>query len=262
MINLRFKRNWNGVPIIKDTEIDVIVEQILTQYKPDLLTNPRALDIDDFALYYLGLKQDFQFLSHCGCIWGLMIFNNTRKVPVYVPELKQAEYIKAEAGTIIIDNTLLEDATESRYRSTMAHECGHWIFHKELFTINEAQVSLYDEPQNLSIACRSKDIEGNAGRRLITQNDWIEHHAKYFSAALLMPKKAMEIACYEAKQERLVISNEDLVYYISHLFKVSPASASIRIRQLGLGISNVAAMNRTLFNVNDLPSRFELIEDF
>ncbi|MBP3887683.1 MAG: ImmA/IrrE family metallo-endopeptidase [Cellulosilyticum sp.] len=262
MIKPSFKRNWNGVPIIKDKEIDVIVEQIITQYNPKLLTNPQAIDIDDFALYYLNLKQDFKFLSHCGCIWGMMVFNDTRKVPVYNPELELAEYIEAEEGTIIIDNTLLDDSTEYRYRSTMAHECGHWIFHKDMFIVNEMQSSLFDEPRELAIACRSKDIEGQSGRRLVTTNDWIEHHAKYFSAALLMPKSLMEIACHEAKQNGLVTTNEALIRYISRIFEVSPTSARIRIQQLGLGISNVAVMNRNLFNWNDLPSRFELIEDF
>lgn len=265
MIEPDFMRNKNGMPIIRDKEIDVIVEQILTQYKPELLTRPGVLDVDDFALYYLGLQQDFQYLSHCGIIWGMMVFNDTHKVPIYLPELKQADYTEAKEGTIIIDNTLLEDTTEYRYRSTMAHECGHWIFHKDMFSGDKLQVSLFDEPIEATIPCRSKDIESSGRRRLITPHDWIEHHAKYFSAALLMPKKAVQLVCTEIKSEMkmtrrcLSIQNAELINEVAHTFEVSHSSAQIRIQQLGLQATAAEIMSTRFFE--NIPSRFELIED-
>lgn len=268
MVKPNFRTNSNGLPIVKDKEIDSIVEQLLTQYKPELLTNPTALDVDDFALFFLKLNQHFDYLSNCGCIWGRMVFNNTHKVPVYVPELNQADYISAKEGTIIIDNTLLEDKTEYRYRSTMTHECGHWIFHRNMFLVDEQQMNLFNEIPQPSILCRAIDIDGypSIRRQLITPHDWMEHHAKYFSASLLMPKKAVEMVCSEVNSEiryqNIVIANERLVRYIANVFQVSPTSAQIRIKQLGLDIKpKPEIVGRSFWALNDLPSYFELIQD-
>lgn len=48
-----------------------------------------VIDIDGFAQSYLGLTQDFQYLSHNGIYLGMMIFNDTNKVPVYDPATKE-----------------------------------------------------------------------------------------------------------------------------------------------------------------------------
>ena len=269
MVKPKFRTNSSGLPIVRDKEIDIIVEQLLTQYKPELLTNPVALDVDEFALFFLKLNQHFEYLSNCGCIWGMMIFNNTYKVPVYVPELKQADYISAKEGTIIIDNTLLEDKTEYRYRSTMTHECGHWIFHQDMFRVNEHQINLFSEMVETTIPCRGVDIDSNRfeKRAFITSHDWMEHQAKYFSAATLMPKRAMELICnefryeFERRYQDIETINEQLAREVSSIFNVSPRSAQIRIKQLGLEVKEPELIGKSFFCLNDLPSYFELLQD-
>ena len=87
-------------------EIDVIGQNIVGDFMPEALKSPQEIDIDLLAQDYLGMDQDFQYLSHCGVYLGMTVFNDTDKVPVYDPQNNCAEYISAKAHTVIIDKTL------------------------------------------------------------------------------------------------------------------------------------------------------------
>lgn len=106
--------------------------------------SPQEIDIDLLAQDYLGMEQDFQYLSHCGVYLGMTVFNDTDKVPVYDPSTNRAEYISAKAHTVIIDRTLLENNQEHRYRFTMGHEAGHEFLHKEYFAYDPDQLTIWD----------------------------------------------------------------------------------------------------------------------
>lgn len=268
MINLRFKTNRTGVPILFNTDIDSDAEVLLRDYNPDLLKIPQPLDVEDFTENYLGLNIHPDNLSHNGSIWGRMVFNN-RLIPVYVPELGRAEYCPIEANTVVIDNSLLDSPDEFAFRSTMMHECGHDLYHPQIYREDDNQLSMFHlKPPQERIAatlCRSTDIEGNGGskkqRSLKSDRDWIEHHAKYFSAAMLMPKSMVKLICNEAGlRERLTdeccgFEETFLAQHLSDVFNVSPASAKIRIKQLNLGFENVPNRHPRLF-VRGYPSRF------
>lgn len=49
------------------------------------LSEPQEIDIDDFAFNYLGLSQDFQYLSHNGMYLGMMVFKDTKRFPYTCP---------------------------------------------------------------------------------------------------------------------------------------------------------------------------------
>lgn len=89
------------------------------------MTTPTEIDVDRFITRYLGLEQDFQYLSHCGVFLGMTVFNDTDRVPVFNPDRWEAKYIPVKAGTVIIDNILLEENQEHRYRFTCGHEAAH-----------------------------------------------------------------------------------------------------------------------------------------
>lgn len=55
----------------------------------------------------------------------MTVFNDTNKVPVYIHETNIEEYISAKARTVIIDNNLLEEYQEHRYRYIMGHDIFH-----------------------------------------------------------------------------------------------------------------------------------------
>lgn len=125
------RRKRSGAPILSRKEIDDIAENLIADFCPEALRTPQQIDIDLFVQDYLKMDQDYQYLSHCGVYLGMTVFNDTDKIPVYDPVTDRAEYISAKARTVIIDNTLLEENQEHRYRFTMGHESGHGYFHSE-----------------------------------------------------------------------------------------------------------------------------------
>lgn len=121
MYQPKLRKQRSGIPIMRNSEIDVHAEEFLLDYKPSLLKTPQPVDIEAFAEFYLDLALDYAYLSHCGLILGRMVFQETERVPVYLPEEKCADYLYAKRGTLLIDNTLLEDRKEYRLRSTIGH---------------------------------------------------------------------------------------------------------------------------------------------
>lgn len=174
MYEPQFRCRKNGVPILSHDEIDTDVEMFIRDFKPELLKKPGETDIEGFVEFYLGLTPEYNNLTHCGLILGRMVFNDNNKIPIYDPEAKKAEYIFARRGTVMIDNTLLED--EHRFRSTMGHEAGHWIYQQSYFYKDPFQMTLFSNIENTSTACRRFDIEGgecNEGGRksLVSDHD-------------------------------------------------------------------------------------------
>ncbi|MDD3140176.1 MAG: hypothetical protein PHX08_14540 [Lachnospiraceae bacterium] len=195
MYQPKLRKQSNGIPVLKNCEIDDHAEAFLRDYNVSLLTPPQPIDIEALAEFYLNLSLDYVYLSHCGLILGRMVFRKVEQVPVYLPEENCADYLYADRGTLFIDNTILDDQKEYRLRSAIGHECGHWLFHSDYYMGKGRK----NDQKNLFLAenngCKNTDIEGGteaAGRRrLITDIDWLEHHAKYFSAAILMPKTVL-----------------------------------------------------------------------
>ena len=263
MIRLKYRYTKRGVPVLRNEEIEEHVERLLADYKPELLTKPQPLDVDDFVEFYIKLNIHFENLSHNGTVLGMMVYND-RQIPVYVPELNRAEHCPIDANTIVIDNSLLHPSSKVLYRSTVQHECGRGIYHRKYYEENDSQISLFnDEPtERIAVAvCRKSDVVGGFKRKFNTDREHMEHHAKYFSAASLMPRPAMRIACEEYKHR---LSNgkfgddyfkeEILVRYIAETFIVSPASARIRIEQLKLGFDKQSNNKGELFYLDDIPA--------
>ena len=230
----------SGVPIIKNEKIDDDAEFLISQFDPTYLSNPRPMDIEGFAERLLGLSIYYNNLSHNGCIWGRMVFNN-RQIPVYDLETNEAKYCPVDRDTIMIDNSLLEDKMEHSFRFTIGHEAGHRVYHGQIYYESGGQMTLTGFPP-ASTACRSVDIQGNSSNHgLADDHNWIEHHANYFSAAVLMPKSAMEIVCNDpeiikmGREEFPTEKASSFAVVVADVFNVSPQSAQIRIDKLKLG---------------------------
>lgn len=218
-----FRLTKTRVPILSKDKIDEIAENYISDFCPEAITEPMAIDIDSFAVYYLGLKQDFQYLSHNGVYLGMTVFNNTDKVPVYNPETNTAEYIHADARTVIIDNSLLKESQEHRYRFTMGHESGHDIFHTAFFTQNPNQMTLFQSQSMMQCGAIALD-DKTKPRKSCDDKNWMEWQANYMSSALLMPKSMVL---------KLVNSSIDLPS-ISQVFNVSTEAARYRLKGLGI----------------------------
>lgn len=237
MYQPKIRKLRSGIPILRNCEIDAHAEAFLRDYDASLLTTPKSVDIESFAEFYLGLSLDYVYLSHCGLILGRMVFQEIEPVPVYLPKEKCADYLYAKKGTLLIDNILLDDRKEYRLRSTIGHECGHWVFHSEYYSGKYKRNHQKITQQLEFTGCKKNDIEGGTGRtgrrRLITDADWLEHHAKYFSAAILMPKKPFLQAVSELAGKGLLPETE-LSEKLATVFQVSPASVKIRLEQLSV----------------------------
>lgn len=220
-------------------EIDIIGERIIGDFMPEALKSPQEIDIDLLAQDYLGMEQDFQYLSHCGVYLGMTVFNDTDKVPVYDPMNNCADYISAKAHTIIIDKSLLEENQEHRYRFTMGHETGHEFLHKEYFAYDPAQMTLFDymgQTPPPMVQCRvdTKKLDAKTSKTW-GDREWMEWQANAMSSAILMPASMVKMVADNYKQPDLP---KGIYYYalaeqVASVFNVSFEAAGYRLKQLG-----------------------------
>ena len=238
-------RKRSGAPVLSRKEIDIIGENLVSDFNPDAMQTPQEIDIDLFVQDYLGADQDFQYLSHCGVYLGMTVFNDTDKVPVYDPIQNRAEYISARANTIIIDRTLLEENQEHRYRFTMGHEASHVFLHTPYFAYDPNQITLMDllggGKEAAMIQCRVDTKKMNCEQQAVwTDKEWMEWQANALSSAILMPKAMVLKTCAElsGKSQDSAQKTETQRCYIeadtvSQVFNVSFQAATIRLKELG-----------------------------
>lgn len=230
-----YRKKKNGIPVLKKAEIDGIAERLILDFSPDAMQTPMEIDIDSFAQNYLGLKQDFQYLSHNGIHLGMTVFNDTDKVPVYVPETNTAEYVSAKARTVIIDNNLLEEDQEHRYRYTMGHESGHDIFHRGYFFYDPNQQSLFNRVSEPLIQCRAVPLNGKIKPVAEwDEKDSMEWQANYFSSALLMPKAMVKKLIETLPDKKEFLRDATYVHSVVKTFNVSFQAAEYRLKEVGI----------------------------
>lgn len=253
MYKPEYRSKSNKLPVLSKQEIDDIGERFVAEFCPQALTSPCAIDIDMFAQEYLGLNQDFQYLSNNGIYLGMMVFDDTDRVVIYNPAENVADYVSAAARTIIIDNGLLDKNQEHRYRFTMGHEASHDILHSAYFNYayNPNQMTLFGAmPVAPTVQCRidsgklpTKDKKG-------TDSDWMEFQANRLSSAILMPTSAVRMVAVAEKPHRAAFQAAKCVLEVSKIFNVSLQAAEIRLRELNTlnGISKQAIQDElTLF---------------
>jgi len=229
LIPLYFETKPDGVPLLSDRDIERDAAALIRAFNPSLLSDPAPVDIERFAESYLQLNIDFNWLSHNQTLLGRMVFCDTI-IPVYDPYAKRAEDFPVRASTMIIDNSLIEK--EALLRSTIAHECGHAIYHRSFYGCQKTQTA----------ACTVCDIRIQTDvRQLTTEHDWLEHHAKRFSAAILMPYPAVRNVCKSYTDHLTLwyknepqLWNRLIINRLASIFKVSCAAAQIRMKQLHL----------------------------
>ncbi len=228
-----FKTRDNGVPVLSKKDIEIIGENFIRDFCPDALKNPQPIDIEGFIEFYLGLKVDYQYLSNDGRYLGMMVFNTTDKVVIYDPERNRAEYLHADARTVLIDNTLLAENQEHRYRYTLGHEGGHDIFHSGFYSYNPNQLSFFDTSENLPLVqCRAV-MPRNGMQKSWTDEEWMEWQSNFFSSVLLMPAKAVyTLLKGDIEKKQTIFDTVCMVSKTASAFNVSPEAAKYRLEQL------------------------------
>lgn len=227
-------RRRNAIPILRREEIDFHAERFAEDYAPGILQTPQTFDIDGFVEQYLGLTLDYQYLSHNGICLGMTVFNDTSKVPVYNPERNMAEYLQADHGTVIIDSRLTVPEMKHRYRFTLGHECGHWVYHKAYYGYDPGQLCLFEMNEPF-VSCR--EVNSNdmyAHTHYWDDAQWMEWQADQFAAGILMPAASVHSLF---PHEMLGESQSDVdhaVRTVSDVYDVSMQAAYLRLYHLGI----------------------------
>lgn len=261
---IKIRKNKRKVPILSDKEIDVFVEKLLCEYNPKILSEPQEIDIEDFAELYMNFNVHYTHLSHSGFIWGKMVFHDSF-IFDYKPETGKADLEPVKANTIVIENRLLN--IEHAFRSTVAHEAGHGILHRDyyflnynprqiLFSFSDSESESDYECSNSNVCntfCRDYDVSGGVEkpRQFKTDIDWIEHQAKYFSAALLMPRSAVFTLLDDYGADA---PHEDKAFVkdVAGIFNVSNESARIRLQSMNNAyLERQAVSAANLFSLSD-----------
>ena len=230
-----YRTQRNGVPVLKKEEIDAIGEAYVQDFQPEILRNPAPVDIEGFIECYLGMTTDYQYLSHNGIYLGMTVFNDTDKVIVWSPDTNRAEYVSAKARTVIVDNRLLEESQQHRYRFTLGHEGGHDIFHSAFFHYDPNQMSLFGPQMAPMIQCRRDSTKmSKKDFRCWNDHDRMEFQANRFSSAILMPKSAVELVVQRHRKEQSLVRNIAIVHDMVDTFDVSLEAATYRLKELGI----------------------------
>ena len=162
----------------------------------------------------------------------MTVFTDTDRVPVFNPDRWEAKYIPVKAGTVIIDNILLEENQEHRYRFTCGHEAAHSILHAEYFEAQAKKAQLSGNGVQM-VQCRRSTAQYGKGCRAKTDSDWLEWQANQLASAILMPKSMVIAKVREAK--RIYRNNVNApMQAVAETFNVSNDAAFYRLQDLGL----------------------------
>lgn len=222
------------MPVLSREQIEGIAEKHLYAFRPEYLQFPQPVDVDKFAVEYLHLRQDYQYLSSNGIYLGMYVFDDTDRLAVYDEKKNEARYISEKADTIIIDKSLLEKGQEGRYRFTMGHEIGHGILHRMADDPYDEYVRLYHEDSDVhAFRCSftGRMLE-NEPKKEWTAFDWQEWQADAFSSALLMPRTAVMSVAAGYGPHISEMAREELVLDVARTFEVTVTAARVRLENL------------------------------
>lgn len=174
-------------PIIKDVEIEDLVEELLKDYKPQLLEQPMPVNPEHFAETYMGIDIEYQRIaSPDNNVVGAMVFND-ECLPVY-REDGTVHLIRVPANTIVIhEDTACDDKLHRFMRFTILHECGHAWMHANVYRRKSLSLFGASEINKQMVKCFRSYLTCSK-RSLVTEEDFREHQANVFAAAIAMPR--------------------------------------------------------------------------
>ena len=145
---------------------------------------------------------------------------------------------------IVISRTLNEEnskVSERRTTSTLAHECGHGLFHAYLFALGKPSKPLLNDGfdhNETKILCRKETVDGIQDRpRINCGRQWWEFQANMAIGGLLLPRKLVMGALRPFLVEKGQLGTkyldptrkESAARALVEVFDVNPIVAKIRI---------------------------------
>lgn len=243
-----YRRAGDGTPIIPDEGIEKYAGRLIKDYNPKYLKEPWRLKEMALAERYCNAELCFAdiYCEENEQIAGATIFNRER-VKLFDHDNLCTKLEVYEPNTILIDNETMKEGREAFARFTILHEIGHLCMHGEVFR-KKQKLNVPNNAPGL-VCCRRADVMG-VTRDLKTQEEFREHQANVFAAAVAMPREAFsevaldwldKMGCHEGYYLLPTIRETDpdecadfLIEKMAMQFNVSRTAARVQLRRYGL----------------------------
>ena len=261
-------RKYDGTPVVTDLEVMAYAEAQIRDYNPELLKVPGKLNFMHFVESYLEAPvdvQDIRFVVPGAEISGVTVFKDAM-----ITVMENGARVEKEfaAGTIIIDQGVIT-RDDSYTAFTTCHEAGHYCMHYPFFCGQDVIAARSGRRGNFmdKVMCRSTVIGADKHEnRKWTDQDFMEHQANVYGAALLMPRQSFVPFVQELNRKAghpdgvFIRPHLDPYYRLRHWFidlkrigetiaetyGVSDAAAFVHMKRCGL-ISPVDPKEGTIY---------------
>jgi hypothetical protein len=212
--------NFSERPFFKDSEIEKICGQALASVglMPD---SPEPVRIERFIEKKFGVTPEYPDLPEG--ILGYSEFGTNGVEAVRIAHALEMD----------------DPTTRRRLNSTLAHEAGHCLLHAYLFAFEQANLSLFQNDQDVTaskVLCRDETATSGQGK---FDGRWWELQANKAIGPLLMPRKLAVIAANEfltssplGLQSLEASNREPAAKSLASIFDVNPIVAKIRLESL------------------------------
>ncbi|GHV32070.1 hypothetical protein FACS18949_01970 [Clostridia bacterium] len=259
MVKLKPHRFMNGAPVLYDREIDEYAHRVLMDYNPELLREPGTIDFTHFLETYVGARlmyEDIYYEDGDTPTLALSTFESGN-VRVFDEDDESVRRVFVRSRSVVLDNALTKPGKESLALFTGLHEAGHLLIHWNAMTgedydedggADEIEDDEYES--DAIVCCRRENIESfGSGKPQRAPEDWLEHHADYFAAAIAMPnntfipfvKRIMRENGYfkgaitvGADDDLDILADDIIPDAIREVFGVSKRAARIKLRKTQL----------------------------
>lgn len=256
MLQLDCGYSFSQVPYILYDVLDEYAEKVIACAAPQNLHRSIPVDVDAFLEFYLGLQVEYKKLSYSNLVLGLTAFN-AGYIQVFDEATKQPLPIYVQAGTVIVDTSLLNKRNEARLRFTLMHEAAHWLMHQRAFSA-ENTFFINEKYDNQYLAAKEGRIDYSRCQSERNDTERIERQADFLASALLMPRPALRTAYrqyfryYDQRPMRIVRGTDSwhdchaiqLPQYIAQQFHVSKRAALIRLEKLNAIVNKGSVWDR------------------
>ncbi len=238
-------------PILSDAEIEQIAEQLLMDYKPELLEQPGRINALHFLESYLGATIDFQDIYYpegASAILGAAVFADSN-IRVFDRERMRTAGKSVYRKTILLDNSLMQSGKDGLQLFTALHEGGHLYLHAAAFS--EPSCDTKPGEAQAVVCCRRRSIGFGGLRRMFgewTDLDFREHQANVFAASIAMPRKTFVPYVQQFFEDSFVppesrfMGNASmecfvmppLLWHLYRIYGVSKTAALVQLKKYGL----------------------------
>lgn len=212
------------------SDIEQIAENELTAFMGELVKSEklvRAIPIENFAAYHLGLRVVHTRLSDNGQILGLTTYVDTN---IELRRYRRVDKVRVLKDTVLLDESFRPaQAWQNRNfegsRFTLAHECGHQIIYRMMPE---------DKREKLNMKYSARAF---TPRQMKSLEDWSEWQASALASALLMPRKYIALMLNSRRLKfygkRLNRPDKHIFDSMRMRFGVSESALKIRLAKLG-----------------------------